>query len=511
MARLEGPGGAVFIPAERLGQFRAVWPEAKADPAIQAPPGARTEWAQEEALVEILRGRLEGLGPVTQTALCQELGVEAGAAASALVKLEGEGAIMRGRYVPGLNDEQWCDRRLLARIHRYTIHRLRAEIEPVAARDFLRFLFAWQHVAEESRLEGPEALPVALAMLEGFEAPARAWETEILSARVKGYQPSWLDSLCLSGRVAWTRLTPPQSANDRGRSITPVPATPIALLDRRQIPLWMSLAPVDGGGAPSARAEAVLECLAAQGALFFDELMDASRLLRSQLEEALGELVALGLISSDSFAGLRALLTPSSKRKPIAGAARRGRILPFGIESGGRWAIIRRPRLTSQDDAGAAVEHVARALLARYGVVFGRLLAREASWLPPWRDLLRVYRRLEGRGEIRGGRFVAGFSGEQYALPEAVGLMRDIRRKPAGRQWVSLSGADPLNLVGVLTPGGRLSALTANRIVYRDGIPVAAFSGGVVQFLSEIEGADKWEAEKRLVRSSASGLIAKLV
>ena len=204
------------------------------------------------------------------------------------------------------------------------------------------------------------------------------------------------------------------------------------------------------------------------------------------------------------------MLTPAGKRKPIAGAARRGRILPFGIEIGGRWSIVRRVAPRAADD-GAAVEHVAWALLRRYGVVFARLLAREASWLPPWRDLLRVYRRLEGRGDIRGGRFVAGFSGEQYGLPEAVGLMREIRRKPPVDQWVSLSGTDPLNLVGVLTPGLRLASLTANRLVYRNGIPVAALSGGSVQFLSELEGVERWEAEKRLRRSSASGLIAGLV
>ena len=206
----------------------------------------------------------------------------------------------------------------------------------------------------------------------------------------------------------------------------------------------------------------MLDCLAAQGALFFDELTEAAHLLRPQVEEALGELVALGLVTSDSFAGLRALLTPSGQRRPLAGARRRGRVLPFDIESGGRWALVRRDQKEGGERASAAaVEHVARALLRRYGVVFWRLIAREAGWLPPWRDLLRVYRRLEARGEIRGGRFVAGFSGEQYALPEAIGLMREIRRRPAVGQWVSLSGADPLNLIGVLTPGPRLAALTA--------------------------------------------------
>ena len=253
--------------------------------------------------------------------------------------------------------------------------------------------------------------------------------------------------------------------------------------------------------------------MSTRGALFFDELAEATRLLRPQLEEALGELAALGLAASDSFSGLRALLVPSGQRKPPAGMKRRGRVLSFDIESGGRWALINRtaPRDSSDGSREAAVEYAARTLLARYGVVFWRLLTQEPGWLPPWRDLLRVYRRLEARGEIRGGRFVAGFSGEQFALPDAVGLLREIRRRPASGQWVSLSGADPLNLIGILTPGQRLSALTANRVVYWDGLPVAALTGGKAQFLTELETADQWEAEKRLVRSAARGRLAHLV
>jgi ATP-dependent Lhr-like helicase len=246
--------------------------------------------------------------------------------------------------------------------------------------------------------------------------------------------------------------------------------------------------------------------------LFFDELADATRLLRSKLEDALAELVALGLVNSDSFGGLRALLVPSAQRKPIAGARRRGRVFSFGMEGAGRWSLIRRePTGRIGDEATtAAVEHLARTLLRRYGVVFWRLLTQEASWLPPWRDLLRVYRRLEARGEIRGGRFVAGFSGEQYALPEAVGLLRKTRRQPGSGQWVSLSGADPLNLVGILTPGPRLAALTGNRLIYRDGVPIAVLSGGKVQFLETLDAAAQWEAQNRLLRSAAPALMADL-
>ena len=515
VALLKAPEAGLWIPAERLPQFHGLWPQALLEPEI-APPAeqAGETWSPDKALVEILRGRLEGLGPVTPTALAAPLGLEPGAIAAALAALESDGAILKGRFLPGLNDEQWCDRRLLARIHHYTVRRLRSEIEPVAARDFLRFLFAWQHVAEETRLEGPDALPVILGALEGFEAPARAWETEILPARLKGYQASWLDAQCLAGRTSWARLTPAAAANGAGRSrhVSPVGATPIALIERRRAPLWMALAPLSGAAPMSGRAQAVLDCLNARGALFFDELAEAARLLRPQLEEALGELAALGLAACDSFSGLRALLVPSGQRRPPAGMKRRGRVLGFDIESGGRWAMINRlpPRESGGESRAAAVEYAARTLLARYGVVFWRLLTQEPGWLPPWRDLLRVYRRLEARGEIRGGQFVAGFSGEQFALPEAVGSLREIRRRPASGEWVSLSGADPLNLIGILTPGQRLSALTANRVVYRDGLPVAALTGGKAQFLTELETADQWEAEKRLVRSAARGRLADL-
>jgi ATP-dependent helicase Lhr and Lhr-like helicase len=510
VTRLTRPEATLWIPAERLNQFRSLWPEARLQPQITPPPSHQAAWSPDQALIEILRGRLEGLGPVTKTALAVPLALEETAVVGALAALESEGTILRGRFDPGVKDEQWCDRRLLARIHHTTIRRLRSEIEPVAARDFLRFLFAWQHVDDNTRLEGPHALSTALTVLEGFEAPAGAWETEILPARLAGYEPAWLDAHCIAGRAMWARLTPPTRGSGRARMGTPVRSTPIALLDRRRLPLWISHVPQTSTTSPSPRAQLLLDCLYAQGALFFDELVEASHMLRPQVEEALGELVALGLVTSDSFAGLRGLLVPSNQRRPIAGAKRRGRILRFDIESGGRWALIRRAPSVDDQGRAAAIEHVARALLQRYGVVFWRLLAREADWLPPWRDLLRIYRRLEARGEIRGGRFVAGFSGEQYALPEAIGLLRETRRRALSEQWISLSGADPLNLIGVLTPGPRLAALTDNRLLYRDGVPVATLSAGNVQFLTTLDVENEWEAEKRLVRSAARGLLSHL-
>jgi ATP-dependent Lhr-like helicase len=218
----------------------------------------------------------------------------------------------------------------------------------------------------------------------------------------------------------------------------------------------------------------------------------------------LAELVALGLVSSDSFGGLRALLVPSAERRPMAGARRRRRTVAFGMEDAGRWALARRPPPANRGASFEleAIEHAARALLLRYGVVFWRLIEREAAWLPPWRDLLRVYRRLESRGDIRGGRFVAGFSGEQFALPEAVGMLREVRRQAPSGAFISLSGADPLNLVGILTPGPKLAALTGNRVLYRDGVPIALLAAGAVQFLETLDAATEWAAHKALLRGA---------
>src|SRR5690606_2235693 len=503
-ARLHGPDATLWIAAERVAQFRALWPQARLEPAIAAPAAAdERNWSSDDALIEILRGRLEGLGPVTESALAAPLGLEPREIAGALVALQTEGFAMRGRFTPGAAADEWCERRLLARIHHYTVKRLRAEIEPVAARDFLRFLLRWQRVEADARMQGPDALEVIVAQLEGFEAAAGAWETEILPARITGYEPSWLDDQCLAGRIVWARLSPRSGrANGGERNVTPVRTTPITLLARRHARHWAALAGTPDAARPSQRAQAVLACLREQGASFFDELVEGSGLLRSQVEDALAELVALGLVSSDSFAGLRALLVPSDRRKPGPGGRRRRRSIAFGMEDAGRWALAQRARPGQAGASPEAVEHVARRLLLRYGVVFWRLLGREADWLPPWRDLLRVYRRLEARGEIRGGRFVAGFSGEQFALPDAVGMLREVRRKPADDAWISVSGADPLNLVGILTPGPRLSALTGNRVLYRNGLPVALLAGGAVQFLEELDATSEWQARKALLRGA---------
>jgi ATP-dependent Lhr-like helicase len=487
---------SLWVAAERLPEIEALFPGADLEPAIAAPVSHARAFAREEAMVEIVRGRLEGLGPTTAAALAASAGVDAGSVEAALTALESEGFVLRGRFTPGAPDTEWCERRLLARIHRYTLDRLRQEIEPVSAADFFRFLLAWQRVAPDRRGEGPETLRRVLEQLEGFEGAAAAWEGEILPARVSDYDPVWLDALCLSGQFAWIRRSPPAS-----RTSGPVRGTPIALVGRRNLRAW------DAAGAPGAdrpdlspAARAALEHLAARGASFFEEIVQGTRLLRTQVEEALGELVAAGLVTSDSFMGLRALLVPSSRRRPVGTSRRRTRVALFGMESAGRWSLVRREPPAADE---AALEVIARVLLGRYGVLFRRLLEREGP-LPPWRDLLRVLRRLEARGEIRGGRFVGGFAGEQYALPEAVGLLRGVRREPETGALVSVSAADPLNLIGVLTPGDRVPAVATNRVLFRDGHPIAVREGGTVRFLAAVGEAQAWEAQSALLRRRVS-------
>ncbi|MGH8770797.1 MAG: Lhr family helicase, partial [Burkholderiales bacterium] len=435
-------------------------------------------------------------GPVTGQALASSLTLSLSEIETALIALETEGAIMRGQFTDSQSEIEWCERGLLARINRYTVKKLRAEIEPVAARDYLRFLFEWQHAAPASRMDGPDALFALISQLEGFEAPAAAWETELFPARLSEYEPAWLDDLCLSGKITWRRLTAPKTNGNRERIAGPLRTTPIALIARRNVRLWSV-----GERAPanlSSRARLVAEHLRSRGASFFDELLDATNLLQTQLEDALAELAALGQVNCDSFAGLRALLVPSDRRASISGRRRR---MGLSLHDAGRWAML--PSGTQSADR-ETTEHAANSLLKRYGVVFFRLLEREPSFLPPWRELLGVYRRWEARGEIRGGRFVAGVPGEQFALPEAIGLLREMRRKEHDGTLVSISAADPLNVVGSVVPGPRVPALTGNRVLYRDGIPIAVMAAGEVQFLEKLDPASAWRTRNALIRRQAA-------
>jgi ATP-dependent Lhr-like helicase len=402
----------------------------------------------------------------------------------------------------------------------------------------MRFLLDWQRVSGDARVSGPEALAGVLSQLEGFEAPAGAWETELLPARVADYSISWLDDLCTAGRVAWTRLRGAATTGDgNGRSAGPVRATPIVLLPRRQLALWTRLTAGQREDEPvlSSRAAKVAEVLREQGASFFVDLVGDAHMLRTELEDALAELVARGRVHCDSFAGLRALLVPQSKR-PSNHARRGRRAALFGIEDAGRWTLTRRdaappPPLAGKGHGGDAavrgsrqatpsqlptagaasshadaVEHVARTLLRRYGVVCWRLLEREAAWLPPWRELSRVYQRLEARGDIRGGRFVAGLSGEQFALPEAIASLRGVRKRQHDGAMLALSALDPLNLVGTLLPGAKVPRLPGARVVLRDGLPLATLVAGQVEFMAGLTPEDQRSARRLLLREPDSAL-----
>jgi ATP-dependent Lhr-like helicase len=382
---------------------------------------------------------------------------------------------------------------------------LRAEIEPVPARDFVRFLCEWQRVLPQARMQGSDALAAVLTQLEGFEAPAAAWETEIIPARLAEYEPQWLDEHCRAGRVVWTRLAaraPPSTIDEPARGPAPIRSTPITLLARRNVPLWAAMTDQSDPAHLTSRAQAVAEFIRDHGASFFDEIAESVGMLPVEVEGALAELVALGVVNSDSFAGLRVLLLPSGRRgKPTSYAARHKRRLAlFGMADAGRWALVRRAAANASGRRDEAVEQIVRVLLRRWGVIFWKLLGREADWLPPWRDMLMCCRRLEARGEIRGGRFVAGFSGEQFATPEAIGLLRDLRRKPHSQQYVSLSAADPLNLIGIITPGTRLASLAGNRLLYRDGLPIATYAADEVHYLEELPDKERWEVQTALLR-----------
>jgi ATP-dependent Lhr-like helicase len=283
---------------------------------------------------------------------------------------------------------------------------------------------------------------------------------------------------------------------------------------RRNLSEWAHLAPrIDPAQLRmSSRARSVLEWLEAYGASFFDEICDGTRLPKSFVEDALGELTAWGLVNCDSFAGLRVLILPSDRRKPVGGGApRRRRSALYGIEDAGRWALVRRERIATPGLEPAALEHVARSLLKRYGVVFWKMLAREADNLPPWRDLLHCFRRLEARGEVRGGRFVAGFSGEQFALPDAVGTLRDTRRADSSGALVGVSGADPLNLVGIVVPGPRVPALASNRVLYRDGAAAGVLISAEPRILETLPSPQLWELTNLLMRSHAPASLARLL
>jgi ATP-dependent Lhr-like helicase len=422
--------------------------------------------------LSIVQGWMESIGPVRIDELASKLALSVGDVEKAMLQLEADGQVLRGSF-RAPSAPEWCHRRILARIHRLTIGRLRKEIQPVPASEFMKFLFQWQHVAPGTRLHGEEGLDEIIHQLAGYEAAASSWERFILPTRMAKYDPELLDRLCLNGSAMWARLSPhprfalAEDEEASRRRITPTSVAPIGIFPREDADALMLLAAAEAG--PMIDRDTVLTPVAQdirrvlqdRGASFFADIVRETGHLQSQVEDALWELSAAGVVTADGFDNLRALLDP--KRRLGREKSKRPR------HGAGRWSLLTARRIDV-----SAVEQAARQFLRRYGVVFRDLLARE-SLSPPWRDLLVQYRRLEFQGEIRGGRFVDGFVGEQFALPEAVESLRAMRRERTDRavtHEIRLSAADPLNLAGVILPGPRVPSSPSNYVLFRNGVPI---------------------------------------
>ncbi|MGH7503156.1 MAG: DEAD/DEAH box helicase [Longimicrobiales bacterium] len=481
---------------ERLPELMAVLALESADAAF-VPESYERAWSREDALRELVRSRLEILGPVTLADLAAPLGASPLEIETALIAIEAEGFVMRGTFTPGRTLREWCERRLLARIHRYTLNRLRAEIQPVSPAVFMRFLFRWQHVTSDAKVAGLDGLMSVIEQLDGFEVPAAAWEADVLPARCADYAPELVDMLCLSGRIGWGRISTPAN----GSAARPIRSSPVALFPRGSSRTAQS--PQDSTLFLSTHASDVRDALTERGASFFHEIVVASGLLPTQVEQALAELVAAGLATADSFAGLRALLTPSSERAPIVAGPRRRRTTIWSVDTAGRWSLLGEHPAESPGTEPAlrraAAESLARSLLRRWGVVFRKLVERESGAVS-WRETALACRRMEARGEIRGGRFVSGFAGEQFALPEAVGMLRSVRRDGSDGTLVTIGAADPLNLTGIITPEERVPAIARNRVLYRDGSAVAALEAGTIRWIARPEADAERRLEQALVR-----------
>ncbi len=496
--RVATPAGPLWLAAELRPAAEALFPGARFEPDLRLPAAlaAAPSPSADEAALRAVRGHLGAAGPCRVRDLCAATALRPAPVGQALARLELEGFALRGRFDPALageagGEEQFCARNLLARIHLRTQERLRREIEPVSAQDFMRFLLRWQHVAPTTQREGRRGVRAVVEQLQGFEIAAGAWEEAILPMRVAGYRPEWLDALCLSGEVAWGRVSLRSAASEDAEGVAaggapaggrggmaPSRATPLCLALREDLPWLLAAARGEAGPqrpGPGAALD-LLACLEQRGALFHGELLAATRRLPLEVEEGLWDLVARGLVTADGFDSLRALLGARERWSRRRSARARGRLRagPRGRAGAeGRFALL--PPAPQDALRDELAEAVAEQLLARWGVVFRDLLARETLAVP-WRDCLWALRRMEARGTLRGGRFVAGFTGEQYALPGAVEALRRTRRLERRGEEVRLSAVDPLNLAGILLPGPRVPALRTQELVLRDGLPEPARS-----------------------------------
>ena len=573
----------LLFATEDLPKFRALFPECCAQ--FDTPSFLEGVcFEPEEALRDLVRSRLEGLGPVTAQRLADEVSLPCVKIDAALLALEVEGFVFQGKFTPrseqaGDEPVEWCERRLLQRIHRYTIDSHRKAIKPVSLQVYTQFLFD-EHGLEpvrdddemprssaEPSLDGQTQLQRSLAMLDGISAPAASWEADLYPSRVSDYDPNWLDVLCISGRVTWGRYVQPsasQRALHKGSS-GPVKTTPIAIMSRANLDIWQAMARAQlkeadegprktrvGQDAPSGKtfsntAQRIEADLLTNGASFFDQIQSRSGLLKAQLEEGLAELVGAGRLNSDSFTGLRALLTPAAKKQ--GAHRRRGRSAMFGVEEAGRWslletfaprpadtadtdamttarteteaentrrspatpAIIRQPRASRPNNSRSGwdvldddqLERLISIYLNRWGVLFRSIIERELL-APPWRVLLRALRRMELRGTVRGGRFIAGVGGEQFAFQEAVDGLRSMAKEVAAAKprYHSLAASDPLNLLNLILPRRKLAKLLNNRVLFEDGIPIAVVESGEVKFLREVAPERQWALQQALVQKN---------
>jgi ATP-dependent helicase Lhr and Lhr-like helicase len=550
-------GQRYWVAAERARSFTTLFSSAEFARTLADVETAQP--SREDALLTLVTGWMSHLGPVTASQLGEELGLPASDISNALLRMEASGTILRGNFsgaasragvpaphehselrspVPAQADEtEWCERRLLARIHRLTVGTLRKQIEPVTAAQFMRWLMRWQHVVPGTQVAGERGTLEVLQQLQGFEIPANAWERQVLARRIADYDPKWLDQLCLTGAVGWGRLSPHPATLDysvpaqtgaakgnwdsssgttvaelatrspRQRRVIPTSVAPITFFVREDadwmIPRESPHPSASSGQAVSQKtrdmghpgdqadarglshsAQLVLDFLRQRGASFFADIVRGSGKLKAEIETALWELVAAGLVTADGFDNLRSLIDPKRRAGQGSGRSTRPR------HSSGRWALLHADQAAERP---RAVEAACWMLLRRYGIVFRDVLAREAN-LPPWRELLTGFRRLEDRGEIRGGRFVDGFLGEQFALPVAVESVRAMRNSPLSGEAVTVSAADPLNLVGILVPGERVAAISGRSVTYRDGVAQDAVAQSDAQSSHALESSGQQEA-----------------
>jgi ATP-dependent Lhr-like helicase len=538
LCRFDHLDKSLWIATEKLPCFRSLFDSD--GPAMELPEFLLQEqWEKEDALREIVRGRLTGMGPLTVDVFTGELGVETAAVNLALIALEVEGFAFQGHFTPanssldkGAGPEaiEWCERRLLQRIHRYTIDAHRKSIKPVSLQTYTQFLMDLHHVlpvpglgpetSHTPTLDGQTQLQNSLNLMDGFVAPAAAWESDIFPLRIKDYDPNWLDVMCVSGKLVWGRYSLPstsQSIAGKGgkakkRAAGPVKNTPITLICRSNLDIWQALASAqyaeDEERALSGVAEIIQLDLGQNGASFFHDIQSRTGLLKTQIEQSLAELVSAGCVTSDSFTGLRALLTPSDRKPGVR--RRRGRKAMFGVEDAGRWSLLKSNKQGCEPVAQNSrhwdlldeeqLERLVSIYLQRWGVLFRSVLDRE-TFAPPWRVLLGCLRKMELRGALRGGRFISGVGGEQFAFSETVDALRKLHNASGNSgKYYSLAAADPVNLLNLVQSNKKLPRKLKNRVLYQDGVPIAVLDAGEVKFLKEIGVDEQWSLQQALLK-----------